>query len=227
MFFRFIYVNYNAWQYARCDTLWAGIITALAEKVEQEFGVFTTRVFRSLSLDLIEKPLFKRHFKAKYLLVEFKKNESSCWSSEDVKRSFEKHGISTHKELAQWIDNEKYDIAIDNNFKKNYWVVEFLDTTKAQEVYEEWQNYDDINVSFLEIPDSLTEAKKNCKKIWNFFKHFGSCLRLNFILLLLATILVICALTTFFTYALVRNSMNNSSKSVSEKKYMLLFCLKQ
>ena len=49
-FDRFIFVNYNAWHFAGCEFLWAGIIKALAEKVEEEFGVLTTRLFRSISL---------------------------------------------------------------------------------------------------------------------------------------------------------------------------------
>ena len=59
MFFRCIYVNCNAWQYVGCETLWAEIIKSLVEKIEQDLGVYTTRVFRLFSLDLIERTVFK------------------------------------------------------------------------------------------------------------------------------------------------------------------------
>ena len=50
-FQRILFVNYNAWHYVGCDVLWAGIVKALAEKVEEEFGKFTTRLFRAIALE--------------------------------------------------------------------------------------------------------------------------------------------------------------------------------
>ena len=50
-FQRILFVNYNAWHYVGCDVLWAGIAKALAEKVEEEFGKFTTRLFRAIALE--------------------------------------------------------------------------------------------------------------------------------------------------------------------------------
>ena len=219
MFFRFIYVDYSAWQYARSDNLWLGIITTLAEKIEQELGVYTTRVFRSLSLDLIERPVFKR---VEYLLIELKDNENRYWSTEDIKKSFEKQNISNYIELAKWIKDYKYDIDIAN--KENCWIVEFDNMKKAQEVYKELQNYDDLNVSILKTPDRSLKPKKNAKNLFSFFKHFGGCLRLDYILLSLGTIVVIFTSTTLFTYALVHDSMNNSEKSVGARISQLLFC---
>ena len=57
-FYRFIFVNYNAWLFAGSDFLWAGIITALVEKVEEEFGIFTTRLFRSITLETVPQQCF-------------------------------------------------------------------------------------------------------------------------------------------------------------------------
>jgi len=48
---KYIFVNFKAWEYAGCDTLWAGIVTNLTEAIEQEFGVVTSRLFRLLDVE--------------------------------------------------------------------------------------------------------------------------------------------------------------------------------
>ena len=51
---RFIFVDFNAWEYVGCDVLWAGIVTNLASAIEAEFGVMTSRIFRLLNVDVIQ-----------------------------------------------------------------------------------------------------------------------------------------------------------------------------
>ena len=53
--FRFIFVNFNAWEYAGSDTLWAGIITTLSNAIEAEFGSVTTRLFRMLKVRVMAR----------------------------------------------------------------------------------------------------------------------------------------------------------------------------
>nr|XP_018669844.1 kinase D-interacting substrate of 220 kDa-like [Ciona intestinalis] len=48
---KYVYVDYNAWEFAGSDNLWAGLVTKLVDEIEAEFGVVTTRVFRTISLD--------------------------------------------------------------------------------------------------------------------------------------------------------------------------------
>lgn len=43
---KYIFVDFNAWQYVGSDVLWAGIILNLAKGVEKEFGAFCVRLFR-------------------------------------------------------------------------------------------------------------------------------------------------------------------------------------
>ena len=199
--------------------MWAGIVTALAQKIEQEFGVYTTRVFRSLSLKLIERPLFKRHFNVKYLLIKFKKNANSCCSLQDIKRSFEERNIPVGKELTEWIKGKDFEVEIAD--KENCWVVEFVDMTKAEEVYEELQRYEDLEVSILETPDRSLETKKTCGKTGRFYKHFQSYKRLGYILSLFGMTLVIFTSAGLFTNAIIQDSQTNSSKLVSAVN---LFC---
>ena len=43
-----IKVKFSAWEYAGCDTLWAGIITCLCDKLEERFGEYPSRYFRRI-----------------------------------------------------------------------------------------------------------------------------------------------------------------------------------
>ena len=44
-------IKFIAWEYAGCDTLWAGVITCLCEKLESRFGRYKTRYFRRIKED--------------------------------------------------------------------------------------------------------------------------------------------------------------------------------
>ncbi|XP_077968890.1 uncharacterized protein LOC120344859 isoform X1 [Styela clava] len=65
---RYIFVNYHAWQYAGSDVLWAGIVTNLAQAIENEFGAVCTRLFRMIQ---VERPSKSGPLKA------------SLWKKED------------------------------------------------------------------------------------------------------------------------------------------------
>ena len=41
-------IKFNAWEYAGCDMLWAGIITCLCDKLEERFGQYRSRYFRRI-----------------------------------------------------------------------------------------------------------------------------------------------------------------------------------
>ncbi|XP_077988428.1 NTPase KAP family P-loop domain-containing protein 1-like [Glandiceps talaboti] len=45
----FIFVKFNAWEYAGSDTLWAGIVTKLVSRVEGYAGYWKTRFFRIMT----------------------------------------------------------------------------------------------------------------------------------------------------------------------------------
>ena len=203
MFFRFIYVNYNAWQYAGCDTLWAGIVTALAEKIEQEFGVFTTRVFRSLSLDVIERSVFKS---VQYLLIEINENNSTV----DMKKEF-----PTAKKLTTFLP-ENYCNKIDGiDNKKNCWVANFDTEKEVKEKYKIWQNRENIKVFILKTSDCLFEKEENCENKRGFCGHFRKFWKAGYVLLVLGIAVVFLTSVSLFTYDLYRDFKNNSTKLVS------------
>ena len=49
-----ITLKFIAWEYAGCDTLWAGIITCLCDKLEERFGQYKSRYFRKIKGDYEE-----------------------------------------------------------------------------------------------------------------------------------------------------------------------------
>merc|ERR1712136_522150 len=53
--YRFIHVNFNAWEFNGCDNIWAGIITNISDAIEKEFGNVIPRIFRLISVETIPR----------------------------------------------------------------------------------------------------------------------------------------------------------------------------
>ena len=51
---RFIFVDFNAWEYAGSDNLWAAIVTNLSRAIETEFGIVTSRLFRLITVEAMQ-----------------------------------------------------------------------------------------------------------------------------------------------------------------------------
>lgn len=47
---KYIFVNFRAWEFAGSDRIWAGIVTNLASAIEAEFGIVTSRLFRTTNV---------------------------------------------------------------------------------------------------------------------------------------------------------------------------------
>ena len=146
MFFfpRFIFVNYNAWQYAGCEVLWAGIVKALAEKVEAEFGIFTTRLFRSINLETVVMPEREDSHNQQQLFLEFL---SEVYPYEDISSKMGLYGTHSLKTLQQWkAEDNSISLEVDN--EKNYRVVKFDKSEDAKKAFEAMQNVQDVKASF-------------------------------------------------------------------------------
>lgn len=66
---KYIFVNFKAWEYAGSDTLWAAIVTNISDAIEAEFGVTTTRLFRTISVSLF--PVLPRSSRCRALVLNF------------------------------------------------------------------------------------------------------------------------------------------------------------
>ncbi|XP_033014716.1 NTPase KAP family P-loop domain-containing protein 1-like [Lacerta agilis] len=55
----YIFINFNAWEYAGCDHTWAGIVTTLLDEIEGNYRIpFST--FRSFGVRFKEEPVTRR-----------------------------------------------------------------------------------------------------------------------------------------------------------------------
>ena len=195
-FSRFIFVNYNAWHYVGCDTLWAGIVTTLAEKIEEEFGVLTTRLFRSIALDKLPMP--ECEMRNKTLLVEIreKRNENFDTVAEELTKYCKKRSISCQR-LSVWEQKKKRHVKTDN--KSTYWVLEFTNSYEAHNVFKKLRRYCNLTVSFPLQLRSHTEVDERAKQDYscecchqqkgNEIRTCNLFLISSFFLLLIATII--------------------------------------
>ena len=139
--YRFLFVNYNAWHYVGCDVLWAGIAKALAEKVEEEFGVFTTRLFRSITLKTETEPDRQQ----RKLLIEFNDEKVSRNMNENIFKN-----CLNEYDIAESFSKLEKDLE-----RENCWIVEYTDASNARRAHTKLQYFKNIKrVSFA--PSSIT-----------------------------------------------------------------------
>lgn len=119
--FRYIFVNFNAWKYAGSDNLWAGLVLALADKIEEEFSSFTTRSFRSINLDKIAKG----HGESCDVYMRIK------GSVKTVREIAEAYGVVQDcKTYAAWMAQNNHNA--EGSKKDNEWVVTYIDKNCAR-----------------------------------------------------------------------------------------------
>ena len=150
IFFRFIFVNYNAWHFAGCDYLWAGIVKALAEEIEDEFGVFTTRLFRSISLDTVpEQDSYAAYSKQSLLFLEFADEVFETDERPDEK-SFKKRikELNGEPKPISCEPNRKKRSATQNDNKVKCWELKFKNAKDAHKAYKNWKQFEDVKVTF-------------------------------------------------------------------------------
>ncbi|XP_076817265.1 uncharacterized protein LOC143462849 isoform X2 [Clavelina lepadiformis] len=165
---RYIFVNFNAWECAGCDTLWAGIITNLIDAVEAEFGSIPTRLIRMLTVEAV--PINKFNAKEQPTVVFVK---LTSMSREDVISIMLDYGVvCSCEEYVTWKRNsakkEKRARVLhtksENRFKQ-WWVVHYSSSSSAYNAKE------DLNLKRIEVlyhdPAYLIEKRQNIDS----FKH--------------------------------------------------------
>lgn len=68
---RHVFVHFSAWEYAGSDQLWAGLITALCDGIEREFGLVPMSVYRAVGrrTGILVAPLRKEWVSKKYFCL--------------------------------------------------------------------------------------------------------------------------------------------------------------
>ena len=127
---RFIFVNYNAWQYSGSNELCAGMVASLNEKIEDEFGAFVTRIFRTLSLDLVEKST--SNFTS--LLIQFENNQPTKNELHKIKTLKKILGENfKFSKLQDWETRNNCIVDISN--KEKCWVIKCYGEKLAKEAH--------------------------------------------------------------------------------------------
>ena len=194
--FRFIFVNYNAWQYSGSNELCAGMVASLDEKIEDEFGAFVTRIFRTLSLDLVEKST--SNFTS--LLIQFENNQPTENELHKMKKRLRKILGENFKfsKLQDW--ETRHNCIVDISNKEKCWVIKCYGQKLAEEAHNRLQSYSDLKVSFLETSASLQTANS----VPEFWKHIKNYPRMNFIFALSIWFLLILVIIGLLIYIFIR-----------------------
>ena len=194
--FRFIFVNYNAWLYSSSDELCGGIVACLDEKIEDEFGAFVTRTFRTLSLDLVEKST--SNFTS--LLIQFENNQPNENELDEIKKKLSKT-LGENLKFSKLQDWEiRNNCIVDISNKEKCWVIKCYGQKRAKEAHNRLQSCRDIKVSFLETSASLQTANS----VLEFWKHIKNYPRMNFIFALSIWFLLLLVIIGLLIYIFIR-----------------------
>lgn len=125
---RYIFVNFNAWEYAGSDTLWAGIVTKLSQEIEKEFGTVTPRLFRMLKVSAIP-PDVKADERSPRLFIRFRNACKETNGENYVREIMMQFGVlRLCVPLCEWENRN-----VDDKLCSDFWVVEFSNTKEAEE----------------------------------------------------------------------------------------------
>ena len=210
IFCRYIFVNYNAWQYAGCDVLWAGIVKALANEVEKEFGTLTTRLFRSLTLQTVPKP--EKLWNHRHLCVYYSGQNITNLNQhqneelqDNIRNKMTEYGSVKHfLSLEGWESEHNANLNVKN--KNSVWVAEYFSAANAERAFKDMQHSSsDLHVFCLRKHCISNENEKTWKKsvenaptsnLPNFFLHMKKYPRVNRILVAVCTLgVLLCAIT--------------------------------
>ena len=141
--------------------MWAGIVKELAQKIEKEFGFFTTRLFRAISLKSTPEPDYRS--KECSILLEFTDGAPQSeeeWS--EKKDQIEKDCGPTENcwPYLKWKEDKKMETGTVRD--KSCLVVEFKDAAAAQKAYKKLKTWESLKV-YLLLP-TTNENEEDEKK---------------------------------------------------------------
>ena len=227
---RYLFVNYNAWNYVGCDILWAGIVKNLAEKIEEEFGVFTTRLFRSISLEKESRTGFDQRYSKDNRLLVLKFSERLPANDNDYKQKLKQklENIGGQSEYCmpfeKWFEEKSlsgsYDVNKtddDDDEEKNCWVIKYKMASDAEKAFERLDRfYKDIQPSF--ISPRASWKRPRCMK--NVCCNISKCrLRHTNLLYVVALVCVFISSTSLFVVSFDSKKNDTSTPKVCFLSY--------
>ncbi|CAK8684881.1 unnamed protein product [Clavelina lepadiformis] len=170
---RYIFVHFNAWEYAGCDTLWAGIVTNLADSVENEFGKLTARLFRSINLSVIDKETAVNTATSSKLFVRL---PAKLEQESDVKNMMKEYGVVRHCKLFNPAHHTAFTKKTNND--NNWWEIgynrdrEASAATKTLSILGIQAQTDKPQANKPNVDSSLADKSQNQRSFWkHYLKH--------------------------------------------------------
>ena len=153
---RFIFVHFNAWEYNGCDILWAGIVTNLASAIEAEFGVKTSRIFRSLTVDVIQNDASSNERKIFF-------DVPNGITTEEFKEVLTEYG--TVKPCKKRIENGKVELKeVKQGENHNGWLVECSNAMEAAKARKAWKSLRLKTKAKTKSPKNIKQKKNKKNK---------------------------------------------------------------
>jgi len=188
--------------------LWAGIVKALAEEIENVCGVFTTRIFRSICLECISEPESDTYRNQRRLFLEFSDEVPSKKDKAKFEEIMKNCGgpLKNCLPYSDWKEKNK-DIKTIVRKKKKCWVVEYKKVKYAHKAYEALKSFGGVKVSYSLPSYEKTMTNNDGGKDRNLDKneeenvkpHFP--LRIGNILITVGFICIIVCSIVFSIYA--------------------------
>ena len=127
LLFRFIFVNFNAWEYAGSDNLWAGIATKLSDAVESEFGTMICRLFRIFDIETVSHDAGNPDVDDKMFFVKFRRDSPPM----SIHEILQNYGVVRKVSLYhKWCEEKAKDSKLVSNLR-DWWVVEYSNFREA------------------------------------------------------------------------------------------------
>ncbi|CAK8684873.1 unnamed protein product [Clavelina lepadiformis] len=170
---RYIFVHFNAWEYAGCDTLWAGIVTNLADSVENEFGKLTARLFRTINLSVIDKETSVNTATSSKLFVRL---PAKLEQESDVKNMMKEYGVVRHCKLFNPARHTEFKKKTNND--NNWWEVcynrarEASAAIKTLSILGIQAQTDKPQANKPDVDSSMADKSQNQRSFWkHYLKH--------------------------------------------------------
>ncbi|CAK8684892.1 unnamed protein product [Clavelina lepadiformis] len=170
---RYIFVHFNAWEYAGCDTLWAGVVTNLADSVENEFGKITARLFRTINLSVIDKETAVNTATSSKLFVRL---PAKLEQESDVKNMMKEYGVVRHCKLFNPARHTEFTKKTNND--NNWWEVGYNRAREASAAIKTLSilgiqaQTDKPQANKPDVDSSLADKSQNQRSFWkHYLKH--------------------------------------------------------
>ena len=141
---RFIFVDFNAWEYAGSDNLWAAIVTNLSRAIETEFGIVTSRLFRLITVEAMQSSTSNSDVTNNLLMKLPTLIDNDVSNQVAVEAIMRDYGVVTKCEKIK-----------EEHEEDGWWEVQYSDPREAEAAFEA------LKLKEIEVKRKIDEASNN------------------------------------------------------------------